>query len=62
LSVELLERAFAVMADKDRLALMDGIDALLRADDAVGTSRQRLSQQSDARLDERSRDDRLSDL
>ena len=62
LSVELLERAFAVMADNDRLALMDGIDALLRADDAVGTSRQRLSQQSDAPLDERSRDDGLSDL
>ncbi len=42
LSVELLERAFAAMADNERLALIDRIDALLRADDVVGTSRQHL--------------------
>ena len=33
LSVELLERAFDVMPAGDRLALMDAVDALLRADD-----------------------------
>ena len=63
LSVELLERAFAVMADSERLALIDGIDALLRPDDVVGTSRPTSSHdQSNAPLDERSRDDGLSDL
>jgi DNA-binding MarR family transcriptional regulator len=39
LSVKLLERAFAVMTDNERLALLDGIDSLLRADDVAGTSR-----------------------
>lgn len=63
LSVELLERAFAVMADNERVALMDGIDALLRADDAVGTSRPTSpTNKASPPLDERSRDDGLGDL
>jgi DNA-binding MarR family transcriptional regulator len=39
LSVELLERAFAVMPADERLAVMDAVDALLRADDVAGGSR-----------------------
>jgi len=63
LSVELLERAFTLMTDDERLALMDGIDALLRADDTVGISRPTLFPSAKQRsLDERSRDDGLSDL
>jgi DNA-binding MarR family transcriptional regulator len=39
LSVDLLERAFAVMAAGERLAVMDAVDALLRADSLAGGSR-----------------------
>jgi DNA-binding MarR family transcriptional regulator len=39
LSVELLERAFSVMPADERLAVMDAVDALLRADDVAGVSR-----------------------
>ncbi|HET6917109.1 MAG TPA: MarR family winged helix-turn-helix transcriptional regulator [Acidimicrobiales bacterium] len=38
LSIELLERAFAVMTASERLSLLESIDALLRADD-MDTSR-----------------------
>ncbi len=39
LSVELLERAFAVMTASQRLALVESMDALLRAVDAAAASR-----------------------
>jgi DNA-binding MarR family transcriptional regulator len=39
LSVQLLERAFAVMAADERLAVMHALDGLLRADDDAAGSR-----------------------
>ena len=36
LSVELLERAFAELADGERQAVLEAMDALLRADEAAG--------------------------
>jgi DNA-binding MarR family transcriptional regulator len=63
LSIELLERAFAVMADDERVALITGIDALLHADDVIGTARPTSShQRSKCSHDERSRNGGLSDL
>ena len=42
LSVELLERAFAELPDSERRALLEAVDALLRADDAAGAVSPRL--------------------
>jgi DNA-binding MarR family transcriptional regulator len=42
LSVELLERAFAELADGERRAVLEAVDSLLRADDAAGALPPRL--------------------
>jgi DNA-binding MarR family transcriptional regulator len=42
LSVGLLERAFAELPDRERRALLEAVDSLLRADDAAGAPPPRL--------------------
>ena len=42
LSVELLERAFAELAEGERLAVLKAVECLLRADDAAGALPPRL--------------------
>jgi len=42
LSLELLERAFAELADAERRAVLEAVDSLLRADDAAGALAPRL--------------------